>query len=44
MQKYKFYTANEIKPSGWLKRQLEIQAERLGGNLDKIWPDIADSA
>lgn len=44
MQKYNFYTANEIKPFGWLKRQLEIQAEGLSGNLDKMWPDIADSA
>lgn len=44
MQTYKFYTANEIKPSGWLRRQLEIQARGLCGNLDRIWPDIADSA
>ena len=44
MQKYNFYTTNEIKPSGWLKRQLEIQAAGLSGNLDKIWPDIANSA
>lgn len=44
MQKYKFYSSNEIKPDGWLKRQLEIQAEGLSGNLDKIWPDIAESA
>ena len=44
MQKYNFYTTNEIKPLGWLKRQLEIQAEGLSGNLDKMWPDIADSA
>ena len=44
MQKYNFYTTNEIKPFGWLKRQLEIQAEGLSGNLDKMWPDIADSA
>lgn len=41
--KYGFFTAKELKPSGWLKRQLEIQAEGLSGNLDKIWPDIRDS-
>lgn len=41
--KYHFYTAKEIKPEGWLKDQLEIQAAGLGGNLDKIWPDIRDS-
>lgn len=44
MQKWNFYTAKEIKPSGWIKRQLEIQAEGLSGNLDKIWPDIRNSA
>ncbi|MBQ6824730.1 MAG: glycoside hydrolase family 127 protein [Clostridia bacterium] len=44
MKKWNFYTTKEIKPSGWLKRQLEIQAEGLSGNLDKVWPDIRDSA
>ena len=33
-----------IKPSGWLKAQLEIQAKGLGGHLDEFWPDIKDSA
>ncbi|MEE1066106.1 MAG: glycoside hydrolase family 127 protein [Acutalibacteraceae bacterium] len=41
---FKQYTTNELKPTGWLKNQLEIQAEGLSGNLDKIWPDIRDSA
>ncbi len=44
MRKYNFYTAKEIKPSGWLKRQLEIQAKGLSGNLDKVWRDVRDSA
>ena len=39
-----FYTSNEIKPLGWLKKQLEIQAEGLSGNLDKMWNDIKNSA
>ena len=33
----------EIYPSGWLKRQLGIQAAGLAGNLDKVWPDVKDS-
>ena len=33
-----------IKPTGWLKNQLEIQAKGLGGHLDEFWPDIKDSA
>lgn len=41
--KANFFTAKELKPRGWLRRQLEIQAEGLSGNLDKIWPDIRDS-
>ena len=44
MEKWSFYTHNEIKPSGWLRRQLEIQAEGLGGNLHKVWRDIRDSS
>ena len=44
MHKWNFYTSDEIKPQGWLKRQLEIQAEGLSGNLDKMWNDIKDSA
>ena len=36
--------ANELRPTGWLYRQLRIQADGLSGNLDKIWPDVRDSA
>ncbi len=42
--KYDFFTANEIKPKGWIKEQLVLQAKGLNGNLDKIWPDVKDSA
>jgi len=44
MNKWSFYTSKELKPTGWLRRQLTIQAEGLSGNLHKIWPDIRDSA
>ena len=33
-----------VKPDGWLKRQLTIQAEGLTGNLDDFWPEITNSA
>ncbi|MBR7133022.1 MAG: glycoside hydrolase family 127 protein [Clostridia bacterium] len=41
---YNFFESNSIKPKGWLLKQLEIQANGLSGNLDKVWPDIRDSA
>ena len=41
--KQSFFTSRDIKPTGWLKRQLEIQAEGLSGHLDEMWPSIRDS-
>lgn len=44
MRTWNFYTAKELHPEGWVRRQLEIQAEGLSGNLDKVWRDVRDSA
>ncbi|MCC6627505.1 MAG: glycoside hydrolase family 127 protein [Chloroflexi bacterium] len=33
----------QIRPDGWLRRQLRIQADGLSGHLDEFWPDIARS-
>jgi hypothetical protein len=41
--KYRFFTANEIKPSGWLRERLLAQARGLCGNLHKVWPDVRES-
>ncbi len=41
--KYEFLKPHEIKPQGWLYRQLRTEADGLSGNLDKIWPDVRDS-
>ena len=43
MFRLRFFKPSELKPEGWLRRELEIQAEGLSGNLDKIWPDVRDS-
>lgn len=41
--KFRMFNRGEIKPKGWLKTQLRIQADGLAGNLDKVWPDVRDS-
>jgi hypothetical protein len=33
----------EIRPLGWLKRQLSLQASSLSGTLDEWWPDVKES-
>ncbi|MBP1596980.1 MAG: hypothetical protein H6Q05_2357 [Acidobacteria bacterium] len=32
-----------ILPTGWLRRQLRIQADGLSGHLDEFWPDVGQS-
>ena len=43
MKKRAFFGYSQIKPTGWLRRQLEIQAASLSGNLDKVWRDVGES-
>ncbi len=40
---FRRFASGEIRAAGWLRRQLEIQANGLSGNLDSFWPDIKDS-
>lgn len=32
-----------IRPLGWLRNQLQLQAQGISGKLDEFWPDIAAS-
>ena len=34
----------EIAPTGWLLRQLRLQADGLGGHLDEFWPDVGPNS
>ncbi len=34
----------EILPAGWLKRQLQIQADGMGGHLDEVWEDVGPNS
>jgi Beta-L-arabinofuranosidase, GH127 middle domain/Beta-L-arabinofuranosidase, GH127 catalytic domain len=33
-----------IEPLGWLRDQLEIQANGLSGHLDEVWPDVGPNS
>jgi hypothetical protein len=33
-----------VRPAGWLRRQLEIQANGLTGHLDETWPDVGPNS
>lgn len=33
-----------IQPTGWLRDQLEIQANGLSGHLDETWPDVGPNS
>ena len=33
-----------IRPEGWLRRQLDIQARGLTGRLDEFWPDVGPTS
>ena len=43
-RKFTPLTTRQLRPEGWLLRQLQIQAEGLSGHLDLIWPDIRESS
>ena len=40
---FNFIEPKRLEPQGWLKKQLQTQADGLNGNLDKVWPDVRDS-
>jgi DUF1680 family protein len=41
---YTLLPLGSVKPTGWLKKQLEIQAGGLSGHLDEFWPDVGPNS
>src|SRR5690242_15590662 len=33
-----------VRPTGWLRSQLQIQANGLSGHLDETWPDVGSNS
>jgi hypothetical protein len=33
-----------IRPTGWLRAQLQVQADGLSGHLDETWPDVGPNS
>lgn len=42
-QKFSFLPLGAVKPRGWLKKQLRIQADGLSGHIDEFWDDLSDN-
>ena len=40
---FRLLPLGSVRPEGWLRRQLQIQAEGLSGHLDEFWPDVGQS-
>jgi len=37
------FPLGSVRPQGWLRQQLRIQADGISGHLDEFWPDVKDS-
>jgi DUF1680 family protein len=41
---FTLFPLGSIKPSGWLRNQLQIQANGLSGHLDETWADVGPNS
>src|SRR5436309_1454718 len=42
--RFHFLPLTAIRPTGWLRQQLEVQAHGLGGHLDEVWSDVGPNS
>src|SRR6266568_9056594 len=42
--RFHFLPLTAIRPTGWLRQQLEVQAHGLGGHLDEVWADVGSNS
>lgn len=42
--KFRLLPLGEVLPAGWLRRQLRIQADGMGGHLDEFWSDVGSNS
>ena len=43
-RRFKPLPLGTVLPRGWLRKQLEIQAEGLSGHLDEFWPEVGPNS
>ena len=41
---FRMLPLGEVRPAGWLLRQLHVQADGMGGHLDEFWPDVGPNS
>jgi uncharacterized protein len=41
---FDFLPLGSVRPMGWLRDQLQIQADSLGGHLDETWADVGNNS
>jgi hypothetical protein len=42
--RYRTLPLGAITPTGWLERQLRIQADGLSGHIEEVWPDVGPNS
>ncbi|MFN8126210.1 MAG: glycoside hydrolase family 127 protein [Candidatus Nanopelagicales bacterium] len=41
---FEYLPPGDVRPAGWLRRQLEAQARGITGRIEQVWPDVGPSS